>query len=523
MPRVGWQRMLPSVAVFRQSLRAKFVTVIVIVQISLMGLVTMVIEKRQRETILQETEKRALSLATNLASLSTSYLLSYNFIKLEQLVEKITKEEDDVVYAIVHMHNGRVAAYSRRGDKQGKSLEDPVSKRALRADTPFIQKVTTTMFSSGGYDVAIPVFVYGGTRKWGTIRVGFSLTRAMREIQKTSRGMILLGIIAILLGTAVAIFLALRISRPIQQLVTGVNEVGKGNYDHTIAVTTQDEVGHLARRFEEMRKALRLHVTHLAKEKRRLEWANRTIKETQKQLIQNEKLAAIGKLTATVAHEFNNPLAIIKTSLHLVNTRMPNGDPNKENLVIIEEEIDRITRIMRQLLDFSRPSAETSTLQVNEVIQKFMKMLERDLAERGIESKLDLATDLPVLRMSADQLKQVLLNLIKNAEEAMPTGGNLLLRTSKRNGGLTISVYDTGIGIPKEHLSSLFEPFFSTKSDGEGMGLGLSVSYSIIESYGGSIEVDSSPGKGTMFRIFLPEYPPTMVGEIMQEQSKSVG
>jgi signal transduction histidine kinase len=494
-------------------------TVIVIVQLSLMGLVTLVVEKRQRDAILHESQKRALALVTNLAALSESDLLSYNFVKLEQTVERLVASEEDVGYAIVHTRDGTVAAYSGHREKRGEVLEDLISRRALLANAPLIQEITTAALRGKGYDVAIPVLAQGSTRKWGTIRLGFSLARARQEIRDTSRDLVLLGVIAILLGTGVAVLLALRISQPIQQLVTAVNAVAKGNYDHAIAVTTHDEVGHLAQRFEEMREALRLHITRLAAEKRRLEWANSMIKETQKQLIQNEKLAAVGKLTAQVAHEFNNPLAIIKTSLHIINTQMSSADPNKENLVVIEEEITRMARIIRQLLDFSRPVADISTLQVNEVIERLMKMLATEFAQRDIDSKLDLAPDLPLLRMSSDQLKQVLLNLIKNAEEAMPTGGTLVLRTARRLGGLTISILDNGIGIAKESLPFIFEPFFSTKQTGEGLGLGLAVSHSIIKSYGGAIEVDSHPGKGTLFRIFLPEYPTLMVGENLQEES----
>ena len=273
--------------------------------------------------------------------------------------------------------------------------------------------------------MAIPVFAAGGTRKWGTVRLGLSLADARHEIRKTSQGLFLLGILAIGLGTGSAVFLALRISRPIQQLVTGVNAVARGNYDHAIAAASRDEVGHLAQRFEEMRQALRLHVTSLAEEKQRLEEANRTIKETQEQLIHSEKLAAVGTMAAKVAHEVNNPLAIIKTSIRLINKKMPSEDPSKENLDIIEEEIARIARTIRQLLDSARPPSETSTVQVNEVIRKLMKLVEEDFPSQGIESQLELAADLPVLRISLDQLKQVLLNLIKNAREAMPTGGTL--------------------------------------------------------------------------------------------------
>lgn len=499
-------------AAVRRSLCGKFITVIIFVQLAVMGLVTVVIEHRQKATILHESRKRALSLATALAALSEGYLVSYDFVKLEQTVENLAAEED-VVYAIVQLHDGKVAAYSSRPEQQGHQLHDPVSQAALQAERPLIQAVHTPVLHGAGYDVAVPVFTSHGTRKWGTVRVGLSLAQANQEIRATSRNLFLLGLVAVVSGTGAAVFLALRISRPIQQLVTGVKAVAAGDYDHAITVISQDEVGDLAQRFEAMRQALRSHIAHLADEKQRLEWANTTILATQGQLIQSEKLAVVGKMAAKVAHEVNNPLAIIKTSLHLINKQMPPTDPAKDNLDIIEEEIARIARTIREMLDFARPSGDIATLHVNDVITRLMKFVAADLHSHGIESQVTLASNVPTVRMSLDQLKQVLLNLIKNATEAMPTGGTLGLHTTRCPGGLVIGVTDTGVGIPATHLHAVFEPFFSTKTHSEGMGLGLAVCANILKSYGGTIEVSSTVGDGTQFRLFLPEYPPSVIGD----------
>jgi signal transduction histidine kinase len=499
----------PLLVLFRRSLRAKFIGVIVVVQLCLMGLVTIVIEQRQHDILLKESRKRALALASNLAALSEGHLITYDFIKLKQTVERVAAEAD-VAYAIVQLHNGKVAAYSGRSDLQGELLEDPVSQQAIAAEKPLVQEITMPALAERGYDVAIPLFAPGSTRKWGTVRLGFSLAQALREIQKTLKELWLLNGIALVLGTGVAILLAQYITKPIQQLARGVNEVVKGNYHHAVTVTSQDEIGHLAQRFTEMQGALRAYITSLAEEKRHLEEANTLIKATQDQLIQSEKLAAVGELAAKIVHEVNNPLAVIKTSLAIVSKRLSNGDRNKENLIVIEEEIGRIARIMRQLLDFSRPSSDIALLQVNEVIQQLMKFVEGELAARQIESRLELADDLPAIRMSLDQLKQVLLNLIKNAQDAMPQGGTLLCKTTSQAGGLSISVADTGSGIPAEYLRRVFEPFFTTKKHGGGMGLGLSVSANIVKSSGGTIEVDSAPGKGTVFRVCFPAYRPSI-------------
>src|SRR5439155_5413746 len=289
----------------------------------------------------------------------------------------------------------------------------------------------TTMEVGGrGYDVAIPVLVPGGTRKWGTVRLGFSLARAQREVQVTTQDLFLLGLVALLLGTGGAIFLARRLSKPIQQLVTGVTEVAKGNYHHAMVVTARGEIGFLAQRFEAMREALRLHVTRLDAEQQRLERTNELLKATQAQLIQHEKLAAVGKLAAKVAHEVNNPLAIVKTSFQILHEKITWSDPAKEELVVIEEEIDRIARIIRHLLDFARPHSHPTALQVNEVIRNLIKFVEPELLAHKVLAVLELAPELPVIQMPRDYLTQVLLNLVKNAQEAMPTGGTLCIKTA---------------------------------------------------------------------------------------------
>lgn len=390
----------------QRGLLAKYVIVIMIVQLAVMSMVTTVVERRQRDTILSESLKRAISIASSLAALSESYLVSYNFVKLEQTTEQIAAEED-VAYAIVHTHNGQVAACTGRPCVQGQTLDDPISQQSINADQRIEQHIETDEFLPGsGYDVAISVFTQGGTRKWGTVRIGYSLKQAVSEIRKTRRNLIGLSLLSLALGTLVAISLSLRISRPIQQLVTGVNEVTKGNYGHHIVVKSHDEVGYLAARFEDMREALKRHIMSLAEEKERLEKANSMIIETQQQLIQSEKLAAVGKLSAKVAHEVNNPLAIIKTSLRIVAKKMPDTDPNKENLDIVEEEIGRIARIMKQLLDSARPTTTTiSTVQVNEVIRKIMVLAEEELATHGVTCEMALGSDLPKLRLVVDQFK----------------------------------------------------------------------------------------------------------------------
>ena len=157
----------------RANLRAKFIVVIVSLEIALMVTVSVVVERHQRRAILEQTLQRALSLGSSLAALSESYLLTYNFAKLEQAVERVTADEDDILYAIAHLRDGKVAAFSGRNDLQGRWLEDLISQRALEASSKMVQHITFPLTKEPAYDVAIPVYISEVSQKWGVIRLGF--------------------------------------------------------------------------------------------------------------------------------------------------------------------------------------------------------------------------------------------------------------------------------------------------------------------------------------------------------------
>ena len=170
-----------------------------------------------------------------------------------------------------------------------------------------------------------------------------------------------------------------------------------------------------------------------AEEKRRLEESNRQLREAQQQLIQSERLAAVGKVAARVAHEVNNPLAIIKTAVRIIRNQSAPDSPTTGSLQMIEDEISRIARIIQELLEFSRPPPATQELvQVNTVIHGLERLLEQDLREKQIALKVILEEGLPQVLISSDQLKQVLLNMVRNAEDAMPQGGDLVIRTAQQ-------------------------------------------------------------------------------------------
>jgi len=487
-----------------RSLRVKFILVIVTLQLVLMGVITVVIEHHQRTGILDQARLRAISLALSLAALSEGDLFGYNYIKLEQTAEKVTADAQDVLYVIAHLHDGRVAVFSGRDDLQATQLSDPISQRALQATGPLVQELLGAETSVRGYDVAIPVLAPHSAKKWGTIRLGFSLQRVYERISHTRLTLLWLSMGAIVCGTSLAIMLALWVSRPIRQLVTGVQAFTRGSYDYPLQVDTHDEIGYLACTFAQMRTSLQHHLTSLAQEQHRLEEANSCLHQMQQQLIQSERLATVGKMAAWVAHEINNPLAIIKTSVRIIQNQGREDSPTRERLHVIDEEVSRIAHILRTLLDCSPTSPTQEVVDVNAVIRSLEPLLTHTLQSEQISLRVMLEPDLPQVCMALDRLKQVLFNIIRNAEEAMAGGGSLVIQTIRQGDRIQVCITDTGGGISPKHLGQVFAPFFTTKGHKGGKGLGLAISYGLVVSANGHMDVESAVGKGCTFRVSLP-------------------
>jgi signal transduction histidine kinase len=237
-------------------------------------------------------------------------------------------------------------------------------------------------------------------------------------------------------------------------------------------------------------------------------------------LFDSEKLAATGRLAASIAHEINNPLEAIKNALYLLSNKIETDDPNAKFLQIATRETDRVSRILRQMLGFYRPSKMEPT-DINRLIEESEGLIEKHLRQHRIRLDNDLDPTLPAIVASADQIKQVLLNLMLNGQQAMPEGGTIHVSTRVAHGAdpellmskfVQIQVRDTGKGIAEEHLPHIFEPFFSTK-DERGTGLGLWVSQGIVQAHGGSIKLRSREGRGTVFSVTLPIGGPTGDGE----------
>ncbi len=231
----------------------------------------------------------------------------------------------------------------------------------------------------------------------------------------------------------------------------------------------------------------------------------RALRDTQEQLLQSEKLAAMGRLTSQIAHELNNPLYGIMNTLELLKTEIPADNKRRKILEMALSETVRLSDLLRKMLSFSKPDQEERhPVDINPVIDEILLLHEKQLKENDINIAATYAKELGLINASKNQLRQVFLNMVANARDAMPNGGTLSVTTSGDNDNVLVEITDTGTGIREEHLDKIFDSFFTTKGEVKGVGLGLSVCYGFIEDHGGDIEVKSQVGEGTTFTISLP-------------------
>lgn len=315
--------------------------------------------------------------------------------------------------------------------------------------------------------------------------------------------------------------LAQNIARPILRLRSMTQAVAAGDLNQTIDLKRSDEIGELAQAFDQMtlhlrertEEAERLYAESLKRNKELAE-TNARLKETQLQLIQSEKLAAIGQLTAGIVHDVKNPFGVVMGMAEFLSEEQDIDQATLlHGLKVIRESAIKGNRIVSDLLKFARQSQpEMRVMDLRETVEASQRLT------AYLTRRFDLEVSLPdqpiYAKYDAQQIEQVLINLIHNAVQAMPNGGSLRLRLKQEGDFALIEVQDTGSGIEPEKLQRIFDPFFTTKPEGEGTGLGLSVSYGIIANHHGKIEVESEVGKGSTFSITLPVFDfETIAGE----------
>ncbi len=310
------------------------------------------------------------------------------------------------------------------------------------------------------------------------------------------RKYLVFSVISALVPNLLLVLLVLRvISRPLQKITLAAVQVREGSYGTQIDLRkSNDEIGLLADSFNEMSRKMAADIEQF----RRLN----------EQLIRAEKLAAMGTLAAGVAHEVNNPLASISSLIQMLKSSDGLPPESQEMLQLISTQIQRITRVTKDMTDFARarPAAK-SDIDIARVVETSLRLASFDSAFQNLRVRTEFDDEMPPLHADKDQMQQVFLNLLLNARDAMPGGGDLLVRAFRKDDSVAIEISDSGPGIEDDASKKIFDPFFTTKPAGKGTGLGLAVCYGIVTAHGGKIETRPNRPSGTCFIVSLPTIP----------------
>jgi two-component system NtrC family sensor kinase len=356
----------------------------------------------------------------------------------------------------------------------------------------------------------------------GIVDVAYSLDEIDQSIK--THGLHIIGIslgVILLISVSVGVLLQRLIYLPLKDLESGVEKLASGRRDPNIPVRSDDEFGHVASSFNAMAKALndsRRELEELVQTlELKIEERTQELRVAEAEIARGEKLASVGVLAAGIAHELNNPLTGVLTFTSLLRRKMPDGSEDAEDLDLVIRETRRCAAIIKRLLDFAREKVPVKGwFDLNQVIEETIRFTDRPASLRQIEITADLDPGLPQVWGDADLIKQIVLNLLVNAQQAIEAQGSIrvasrpyMAKAPAKPGVealpmVEIVVKDNGCGIPEANLQRIFDPFFTSKEVGKGTGLGLSVSYGIVKAHGGRINVESVVGEGSTFHILLP-------------------
>jgi two-component system NtrC family sensor kinase len=361
----------------------------------------------------------------------------------------------------------------------------------------------------------------------GVLDIAYSLKDIDRTVRRNTLNVVGFAVGFVLIAAfALGVLVHRLVYVPLRDLEAGAKKLATGDLGQSIPVRSADEFGQVAAAFNTMTVALRdsrrelTDWAHTLEEK--VEERTRKLRAAEAGAVEREKLASVGLLAAGIAHELNNPLTGILTFSHMIRKKLPEGSQDAEDLDLVIRETKRCATIIRRLLDFARQRPpEKKFADLNHVIAETVRLVERPANLHDIEIALELDPDLPQVWIDEDLVKQVVMNVLVNAQHAMADKkGSITVRSrrvpeprSPEPGApavsmVEVSIADTGSGITPENLKRIFDPFFTSKGVGKGTGLGLSVSHGIVKAHGGAIEVESTVGEGSTFRIYLPMEPP---------------
>ncbi len=519
-------------------LRTTVIFFAVAVPILLCGILTWHSNSMQATILYTELEKRGYSLSGNLASNIVLDMLMEDKKSLKDIA-KHTAEQTDVAYVAILDARGKILSQSgnraiiqkRIGkiDLFSKEITmNRLTEELLEFSAPIVSERFTTATETEKIisgEIKRPEVEKEQVKKIGWILLGLSTKNIALQSAALTRDNILLMLVVSAISLVIIIYIfALRLINPINELIRGTFIIAQGNLDFRVPVKFADEIGDLTISFNQMTDRLKMANEQIKGYsqtlEQRVEERTKQLKDAQAQTLQSAKMAAVGQLGAGIAHELNNPLGGILGYAQFILEKFKRPEFGIEDLKACQRYIESIEReaarckgIVENLLKFSRKpiSTKPEPVDIAKAIEETLSIIGHQLKLKNINVIKDLKPDLYKVMGMVNQLQQVFTNLILNAQQAMSDGGELRISAenitdekAKATSYVKIEFADTGCGIPKENLQRIFDPFFTTKQKERGTGLGLTVSYQIIQDHEGIISVDSRVGKGSIFTVVLP-------------------
>jgi signal transduction histidine kinase len=390
----------------------------------------------------------------------------------------------------------------------GQTLLTSDFRQAMISKHPLKKVLTSKSDSQRSLSIASPLYLQENLA--GGLRIVFPLRDVQQDIARSKKMIFFYILFDLLILMLIGTFLLSRyLAKPIDKLIKLTEEISEGNLDSPLHLSDRNEIGKLSASLHSMADKIKEGKKKVQEHIHALEEKNQQLQQAQQEVIQSEKLASIGRLAAGIAHEIGNPIGIILGFLHMLRNEKLDEHERLDYLKRMEVETERINSIIREVLDYAHPSSQNrDVLDLNKVVNDTYPLLAYQKDFQNIKVNFDLEPELPPMYADNNRLRQVIINLVLNALDAMPNGGTLQFKTCLNNSGdkdeISFTITDTGEGIPFEDQQKIFDPFFTTKAPGKGTGLGLSNSHRIVDSLGGKIVVSSSSGKGTAFTITFP-------------------
>lgn len=466
------------------SLKTKLLLMMLLLSLLSIGLLFFVYTRAER-ALITEVERYTTDLSSAIQISMEQLTKEDEEIKDEQLKEYVKRFRKKGIRAISILDNDKEVIASSNPAVIGKILDikGDVVKTLGNA-----QEYLKTSEGHRNFDIMLPVVV--GKEQLGYVHIAVILDDFTELLRANNLNRLIATTLVFAVGILVSLFLSMKYTQPIHRLAKAARRVAEGDLTETMEVKGKDEIGELTESFNEMVKGLH--------ERRELE----------ERLHRAEHLSKIGQLASGIAHEVRNPLNLINLSIdHLKARYAPPAPKDREEFVKIlsniKSDIHRLNGLISNFLDYGKPlKMDLQSTHLSDIIEDVISLAGEKLAEQGIEVKKTYSGMMPPIPLDRQQIKACILNIVLNSIQAMPRGGTITIETGMDNGFSTLAVADTGAGIAPEHIQEIFEPYFTTKDT--GIGLGLAVTKRIIEEHGGRIEIISEPEKGTVAKVRLP-------------------